>query len=170
MRKHAKPKSTYEDFCKVFAALFRKEVRKLTREAYTCYIRAGINYYVGSDEDSRTWRCGNDEREYLLGARIAKALLAQGMTEDQILGHVDLQQGYVDEMDAELDDSGELGEAMRDKYSYVTCAMHDLSTARSDLVWGYSVNKERWEWLASGAPDLMATYLEKYKDEPASQL
>lgn len=164
MRKHAEPKSTYEDFCKVFAALYRKEVRKLTREYFTCYVRAGIRNYIWADAGGRAYLIGSEEREYLLGCRIAKSLLAQGMTEDQILKHERLQQSYVDEMECEMDEDGDQGEALRSKYDYVTCAMHDLSTARSDLVWGYTCNEERWEWLASGAPDLLATYLDKYQD------
>lgn len=164
MRKHAEPKSTYEDFCKVFAALYRKEVRKLTREYFTCYVRAGIRNYIWADAADRAYLIGSEEREYLLGYRIAKALLAQGMTKDQIIKYERLQQSYVNEMEDAMDDTDVLADALRRKYEYVTCAMHDLSTARSALVWGYTVNEERWEWLASGAPDLLAAYLDKYQD------
>lgn len=134
MRKDKKPEQTYENFCKVFAGVFRKHVYSTGGYA-TCYIRDAIRDWATATDSSRVTLedlCRSDEDA--VGYRIAKALLAQGWCADIIVLHTNTQQEYVDAVDDFLIVLGNAG--------YVNEGFSSHANGR------------RYQWLMDGGPSL----------------
>ena len=73
----------YALYCKVWASVYHKHAKTQVRNMFSCYVRDGILDYIRA----RDWAeflvgfvC-----EGLCGAYIAKALLAHGMSADDIV-------------------------------------------------------------------------------------
>lgn len=98
------PISSYEDYCRVWAEVYKKHARHAYRSLFSCYVRQGI---ITALDNGPTYPRPNKEvttNEDLVGVYIVRALVAQGMDESSIEAYTDRMQSYVDEADQlELD-------------------------------------------------------------------
>ena len=139
----------YALYCKVWASVYRKHAKAQVRAMYSCYVRDGIRGYVEA-RDRAEFLAGS-AREGLCGAYIAKALLAQGMSADDIVDCNATMQGYVDAVeDAGQDAVGSM-DCMIETYTHV-CEFENRS------------NGIRYAWALMGAPE-MPCEEEEYEEE-----
>lgn len=136
-----KPEPSFEAYCKCFAGVFKKHTYKESRSFYTCYVRQSIRDYVEASEEHRTRLMESNAREETVGHYIAKALLWQGWTPDQILGYADLQQARVE---------------VTEDYSGLDF-VDALDTADYYHEGFYREgNGARYAWVLAGSPDITA--------------
>lgn len=91
--------SSYEDYCRVWAEVYKKHAKHPERTIYSCYVRDGIRDALSRGELRKpTQEVTTDED--IIGIYIVRALVAQGMRESAILEYTERMQGYVD--DAEI--------------------------------------------------------------------
>lgn len=142
MTKKSEP--SFEAFCKCFAGVFKKHAYTERRSVYTCYIRDAIRDYVEATEERRTDLMESSAREDTVGHYIAKALLRQGWTPDQILCYATLQQDLVNEAE-----------------QYSGLVFYDALCAASYSHAGFyrEGNGARYAWILAGSPDI-TDYLE----------
>lgn len=129
---------TYEAFCHAMAGIYNKHARK-GGNYFTCYVRDSIKYYIYQDEERRGALLDTAGREYLVGYKIAHALLKAGWDEDIILEYNDLQQSRVDEAE---------------RLVSFEEAVSALYGRRSNNGYVTYMNYLRYVWLMDGAPDL----------------
>ena len=129
----------YALYCKVWASVYRKHAKSQVRNMFSCYVREGIREYVESHD--RAEFLASSAREGLCGAYIAKALLAQGMSADDILYCNDIMQGYVDAADC-------AGEGIID------AMVRTLATYEHVEGFTNRGNGIRYAWALMGAPEL----------------
>lgn len=131
---------SYEAYCKCFAGVFKKHVQGDHRSFFTCYVREAINDYVKADYERRGRLMEDAARESTVGVYIAKALLDQGWTEDDILEYAEIQQSRVN--DAEEYSGLDFVDAL-------SCAgYHKREFYRE-------ANGLRYAWILDGSPDLI---------------
>ena len=94
-----KPISSYEDYCRIWAEVYKKHAKHSERAVFSCYVRAGIENALNSG-DLRKPKREITTDEDMIGIYIVRALVAQGMRESDILEYTERMQGYVD--DAEV--------------------------------------------------------------------
>ena len=139
----------YALYCKVWASVYRKHAKTQVRNMYSCYVRDGIQEYIKAHD--RAEFLAGSAREGLCGAYIAKALLAQGMSEDDILECNGTMQGYVDALeDAGQDVVGAM-EGMLETYHHV----REFENRSNGI---------RYAWALMGAPK-MPCEEEEYEEE-----
>ncbi len=93
------PISSYEDYCRVWAEVYKKHAKHSERAVFSCYVRNGIKDAL----DRGGMRKPKHEVttcEDTIGIYITRALVAQGMRESAILDYTEQMQDYVD--DAEI--------------------------------------------------------------------
>ena len=91
------PISSYEDYCRVWAEVYKKHARHADRSLFSCYVRQGI---ITALDDGPTYPRPNKRvttNEDLVGVYIVRALVAQGMDESSIEDYTNRMQSYVDE-------------------------------------------------------------------------
>lgn len=137
MTKKSEP--SFEAYCKCFAGVFKKHTYKESRSFFTCYVRDSIRDYVEATEEGRTHLMERNAREDTIGHYVAKALLWQGWTPDQILCYANLQQDRVNEAE------GYSGLDFVD-------ALQEASYANVGF-WRES-NGVRYAWVLAGSPDI----------------
>lgn len=136
--KHKNPKVSYENFCRAFAGVFKKHA--LEQGTYhTCYIRAAMLHYIDQSPEDRAVIMDEAGREELVGYRIAHQLLRCGWPEPAIVGFVQRQQGYVDDIEV---------------FGYVFISVLSAAGYHNDGSFRRDSNGARYEWLIDGAPDL----------------
>ena len=96
------PISSYEDYCRVWAEVYKKHARHCERTLYSCYVRDGIRYALNHGE-LRKPKQEITTDEDIIGIYIARALVAQGMSESSIMEYTQKMQGYVDAADCQHD-------------------------------------------------------------------
>ena len=95
------PLSSYEEYCRVWAEVYKKHARHAPRNLFSCYVRNEIikALHNGPKYPRPCKEVTTDED--LVGVYIVRALVAQGMDEYDIEGHTNTMQDYVDEAEAE---------------------------------------------------------------------
>ena len=96
--------SSYADYCRVFAEVYKKHARHCSRTLYSCYVRGGIRSAIDSGHIAKPMQEITTDED-IIGIYIARALVAQGMTESLILQHTETMQGYVDDAERLFSDS-----------------------------------------------------------------
>lgn len=134
-----KTEPSFEDYCKCFAGVFRKHTHDESRSFFTCYIRDAIHDYLDASSERRMYLMERGAREETIGCFIAKALLTQGWTEDQVGEYADIQQYRVNN----AEDYSGLGfvDAL-----YAADYSHDA--------FGREANGARYAWILAGSPDI----------------
>ena len=94
-----KPISTYEDYCRVWAEVYKKHAKHSERTVFSCYVRGGIENALNRGELRKPSQEVTTDED-IIGIYIVRALVAQGMRESAILEYTEQMQDYVD--DAEI--------------------------------------------------------------------
>ena len=94
------PISSYEDYCRVWAEVYKKHAKHSERAVFSCYVRGGILDALNRGELRKPKQEVTTDED-IIGIYIVRALVAQGMRESAILEYTEQMQGYVD--DAEHD-------------------------------------------------------------------
>ena len=136
MRKNKTPVQSYENFCKVFAGVFKKHAQR-KGTYHTCYVRGAIDSYCTTRTDHRHYMVEDACAEDACGYRIARALILQGWDEDTIVMHSEAQQRLVDEVD-----------------DYCFVDVLTWAGYSNDAGFYRESNGKRYAWLMDGAPDL----------------
>lgn len=89
------PISSYEDYCRVWAEVYKKHAKHSVRTVFSCYVRGGILDALDRGE-LRKPKQEITTDEDIVGIYIARALVAQGMRESAILEYTERMQDYVD--------------------------------------------------------------------------
>lgn len=96
------PISSYEDYCRVWAEVYKKHAKHSERSVFSCYVRGGIKDALNRGE-LRKPRQEVTTDEDIIGIYIVRALVAQGMREYAILEYTEQMQDYVDAADRRHD-------------------------------------------------------------------
>lgn len=94
--------SSYEDYCRVWAGVYKKHAKNYERTLYSCYVRCGIEDALNHGE-LRKHKHEITTDEYIVGIYIVRALVAQGMSESSIMEYTKQMQGYVNDADRVYD-------------------------------------------------------------------
>lgn len=89
------PISSYEDYCRVWAEVYKKHAKQYERTLFSCYVRYGIRGALNRGELRKPKQEVTTDED-IIGIYIARALVAQGMLESDILDYTKRMQGYVD--------------------------------------------------------------------------
>ena len=92
------PISSYEDYCRVWAEVYKKHAKHSERAVFSCYVRGAIARALNRGE-LRKPKQEITTDEDIIGIYIVRALVAQGMSESAILEYTKRMQGYVDAAD-----------------------------------------------------------------------
>ena len=95
------PISSYKDYCRVWAEVYKKHAKHSERAVFSCYVRGGIFTALNRGELRKPKQEVTTDED-IIGIYIVRALVAQGMRESAILDYTEQMQGYVD--NAELRD------------------------------------------------------------------
>ena len=96
------PISSYEDYCRVWAEVYKKHAKHSDRAVFSCSVRGGILRALNRRELLRpTQEVTTDED--IIGIYIVRALVAQGMRESAIMDYTEEMQDYVDDAEIEHD-------------------------------------------------------------------
>ena len=90
-----KPISSYEDYCRVWAEVYKKHAKHSERTVFSCYVRSGIIDALNRGELRKPKQEVTTDED-IIGIYIARALVAQGMRESAILEYTEQMQDYVD--------------------------------------------------------------------------
>ena len=93
------PISSYEDYCRVWAEVYKKHAKHSERTVFSCYVRGGIKDALNRGELRKPKQEVTTDAD-IIGIYIVRALVAQGMRESAILDYTEQMQDYVD--DAEI--------------------------------------------------------------------
>ena len=96
------PISTYEDYCRVWAEVYKKHAKHSESTLFSCYVRGGILDALNRGELRKpTQEVTTDED--IIGIYIVRALVAQGMRESAIVDYTEQMQEYVDDAERRHD-------------------------------------------------------------------
>lgn len=141
------PLSSYEEYCRVWAEVYKKHARHASTSLYSCYVRQGIMKALrnGPEYPRPSREVTTDED--LVGVYIVRALVAQGMDEYDIERHTSTMQEYVDEAERlDLDPT----DCMR----YGLHALGVYIHGSGERI-GHSGNRLRYLWALHGGFDLV---------------
>lgn len=138
------PLSSYEDYCRVFAAVYLKHAAASLGSLYTCYVRHGMEKAIEGENLSRP-KCKTSTDEDIVGIYIVRALIAQGMQTDVILEHTITMQLYVDNSD------GDCTERMK---IHIAGFKH-MNESERKLYNRHIENTARYWWAKAGGPPLV---------------
>ena len=93
------PISSYADYCRVWAEVYKKHAKHSQRTLFSCYVRGGIKDALYRGELRKPKQEVTTDED-IIGIYIVRALVAQGMRESAILDYTEQMQAYVD--DAEI--------------------------------------------------------------------
>lgn len=96
------PISSYEDYCRVWAEVYKKHVKHSERAVFSCYVRSGIKDALNRGELRKPKQEVTTDED-IIGIYIVRALVAQGMSESSIMEYTQQMQGYVDAADRRHD-------------------------------------------------------------------
>ena len=89
------PISLYEDYCRVWAEVYKKHAKHSERAVFSCYVLGGIKDALYSGELRKPKQEVTTDED-IIGIYIVRALVAQGMRESAILDYTEQMQDYVD--------------------------------------------------------------------------
>ena len=89
------PISSYEDYCRVWAEVYKKHAKHSERTVFSCYVRGGIKDALNRGELRKPKQEVTTDED-IIGIYIVRALVAQGMRESAIWEYTEQMQGYVD--------------------------------------------------------------------------
>lgn len=89
------PISSYADYCRVWAEVYKKHAKHSERPVFSCYVRSGIEDALNSGDLRKPKREITTDAD-IIGIYIVRALVAQGMRESAIMEYTERMQGYVD--------------------------------------------------------------------------
>ena len=139
------PISSYEEYCRVWAEVYKKHAKHAVRTVFSCYVRYGIKVALNRGELRKPKQeVATDED--IIGIYIVRALVAQGMRESAIRAYTEQMQYYVD--DAERDHD------CIDLMEQGLCAMGALADTTERF--SNERNRLRYLWAKHGGFDLMA--------------
>lgn len=141
------PISSYEDYCRVWAEVYKKHARHTVRDMFSCYVRQGIlrALEMGPSYPRPHKEVTTDED--LVGLYIVRALVAQGMDERSIEEYTVTMQYIVDT--AENNDVC-VTDAMRDGLCALGVSTYDSSSVRIE----HHANRLRYLWAKHGGFEL----------------
>lgn len=96
------PISSYADYCRVWAEVYKKHAKHSERTVFSCYVRGAIKDALYRC-DLRKPKQEVTTVEDTIGIYIVRALVAQGMRESAILEYTEQMQDYVDDAEREHD-------------------------------------------------------------------
>ena len=96
------PISSYEDYCRVWAEVYKKHAKHSERTVFSCYVRDGIKRALNSGELCKPKQEVTTDED-IIGIYIVRALVAQGMRESAILEYTERMQSYVEAADRRHD-------------------------------------------------------------------
>ena len=142
------PISSYEDYCRVWAEVYKKHARRYERSLFSCYVREGMHTALGGapryPRPHRKITSDTDE----IGLYIVRALVAQGMCERLIAKHTVTMQYYVDVAENHgLDPTDAMVEGLRQ----LGVDTYDTSSIRIE----HRDNRMRYLWAKHGGFDLV---------------
>lgn len=89
------PISSYEDYCRVWAEVYKKHAKHSKRAVFSCYVRSGIKDALNRGELRKPKQEVTTDED-IIGIYIVRALVAQGMRESAIMEYTERMQCYVD--------------------------------------------------------------------------
>ena len=89
------PISSYADYCRVWAEVYKKHAKHSERTVFSCYVRGGIKDALNRGELRKPKQEVTTDED-IIGIYIVRALVAQGMRESAILDYTEQMQDYVD--------------------------------------------------------------------------
>lgn len=140
--------SSYEDYCRVWAEVYKKHARHAGRSMFSCYVRQGITKALRDGPEYPRPSKDVTTDEDLVGLYIVRALVAQGMDESAIEEHTHTMQEYVDEAERQDHDPTD---CMRSGL-YKLGVAADSSGSRIER----ASNRLRYLWALHGGFDLVA--------------
>ena len=96
------PISSYADYCRVWAEVYKKHAKHSERTVFSCYVRGGILDALNRGELRKPKQEVTTDED-IIGIYIVRALVAQGMRESAIWEYTEQMQGYVDAADRRHD-------------------------------------------------------------------
>lgn len=96
------PISTYADYCRVWAEVYKKHAKHSKRTVFSCYVRGGIKDALNRGELRKPKQEVTTDED-IIGIYIVRALVAQGMRESAILDYTEQMQDYVDDAERRYD-------------------------------------------------------------------
>ena len=96
------PISSYEDYCRVWAEVYKKHAKHSERTVFSCYVRFGIKAALNRGELRKPKQEVTTDED-IIGIYIVRALVAQGMSEFAIMDYTEQMQDYVDDADRRHD-------------------------------------------------------------------
>ena len=88
------PISSYEEYCRVWAEVYKKHAKHSERTVFSCYVRGGIKNALNRGELRKPKQEVTTDED-IIGIYIVRALVAQGMRESAILDYTEQMQDYV---------------------------------------------------------------------------
>lgn len=140
------PISSYKEYCRVWAEVYKKHAKHSERAVFSCYVRSGIKDALNRGE-LRKPKQEVATCEDTIGIYIARALVSQGMHESAILDYTERMQGYVDDADL-VDDCTYLMEQGLRAMGVLDDTMERFSNVR---------NRLRYLWAKHGGFELTPT-------------
>lgn len=87
--------SSYADYCRVWAEVYKKHAKHSEHTVFSCYVRDGILRALNRGELRKPKQEVTTDED-IIGIYIVRALVAQGMRESDILDYTEQMQDYVD--------------------------------------------------------------------------
>ena len=140
------PISSYEDYCRVWAEVYKKHAKHSERAVFSCYVRDGIKRALNRGELRKPKQEVTTDDD-IIGIYIVRALVAQGMRESAILDYTEQMQDYVDDAEIEQDCIGLMEQGLY--------AMGVDTLGEAQVIVNVR-NRLRYLWAKHGGFDLMA--------------
>ena len=96
------PISSYEEYCRVWAEVYKKHAKHTERAVFSCHVRWGIKDALNRGELRKPKQEVTTDED-IIGIYIVRALVAQGMRESAILEYTEQMQDYVDDVEIGYD-------------------------------------------------------------------
>ena len=140
------PISSYEDYCRVWAEVYKKHAKHSERAVFSCYVRYGILRALNRDELRKPKQEVTTDED-IIGIYIVRALVAQGMRESAILDYTEQMQGYVAAAEIEHDCIDLMEQGL---YAMGVDALEEAQSIVNVR------NRLRYLWVKHGGFDLLA--------------
>ena len=140
------PISSYEDYCRVWAEVYKKHAKHSERTVFSCYVRDGILRALNRGELRKPKQEVTTDED-IIGIYIVRALVAQGMRESAILDYTEQMQEYVDDAERRYDCIELMEQGLH--------AMGVDSLAEAQFIVNVR-NRIRYLWAKHGGFDLLA--------------
>lgn len=137
------PISSYEDYCRVWAEVYKKHAKHSERTVFSCYVRGGIKDALNRGELRKPKQEVTTDAD-IIGIYIVRALVAQGMRESAILEYTEQMQDYVDDAESEHDSIDLMEQGL--------CAMGVLADTHERF--SNVCNRLRYMWAKHGGFEL----------------